>query len=150
MSFAYLVGRVHFCIVFAAIVLLFIDLPGQPPAYEKPQSATNVRYIEVLENNTHIIYPALALLAIIAIALGILQAFRADDMSGVDKAEVKREIIRELRRQIMGLSVESLSRATALPKLKVIKILEEMKDENIVDCRTDTARNTTWRIKLRD
>jgi len=136
--------------VFAALLFYLVDLPGQPPSYAKPQSATNVRYIEVLENNTHIIYPALAVLAIVAIVLGILQAFRSDDISGVEKAELKREIIRELRRQIMGMTVDALSRATALPSLKVIKMLEEMKEENIVDCRTDTARTQTWRMKLRD
>ncbi len=134
--------------VLAALVFALVDLPGQPPPYAKPQSATDVRYIELLENNTHIIYPVLAGLAIVALVLGILQAFRKDDMSIVDKAEVKREIIRELRKQVTGMTVEGLSRAVALPRLKVDRLLQEMKDENIVDSRTDSQRNTTWRMKM--
>ena len=132
----------------ATLVLALVDLPGQPPPYEKPQSATDVRYIELLENNTHLIYPALAVLALVALVLGILQAFRKDDMEIVDKAEVKREIIRELRRQISGMTVEALSKAVALPRLKVDRLLQEMKDENIVDDRTDSHRTTTWRMKI--
>ncbi len=133
--------------MFAALLLL-IDLPGQPPSYPKPQSATDVRYIEFLEDNTHLIYPALAVLALVAIILGILQAYRSEDMSGVEKAEIKRDIIRELRRQVGGMTVDDLARAIAVPSLKVLKILEELQKENIVDTRTNTRRLTTWRMKL--
>jgi predicted transcriptional regulator len=134
--------------VFAAIIFALVDLPGQPPSYAKPQSGTNVRYIEVLENNTHLIYPALALFALVAIIVGILQAYRADDLSLVDKAEIKREIIQELRKHLSGLTVESLARSVALPRRKVDQVLEEMRTENIVDASTDGQRNTTWRMKL--
>jgi hypothetical protein len=102
----------------------------------------------VLENNTHLIYPALALFALVAIIVGILQAYRADDLSLVDKAEIKREIIQELRKHLSGLTVESLARSVALPRRKVDQVLEEMRTENIVDASTDGQRNTTWRMKL--
>ncbi len=134
--------------MFAALILFFlIEIPGEPPPYVKPQSATNVRYIELLENNTQIIYPALALLAMVAIVLGILQSLRSDEMPIELRTEVKREIIRELRKHLLGLSVEALSKAVLLPPKKVKIVLEEMKTENIIELRSD-KKKPTWRMKI--
>jgi hypothetical protein len=125
-----------------------IDLPGEPPDYVRPPSATTPRYIELLEGNTHLIYPALAVLVLVLIALGILQAWRSEDMDGVQKAELKRDVIRELRREVHGLSADALSKAVGVPSLKLLRVLEEMQKDNILESRTDTQRLTTWRMKL--
>lgn len=127
---------------------LGIDLPGQPPDYVRPPSATTPRYIEFLEGNTHLVYPALAVLVLVLIALGILQAWRSEDMDGVQKAELKRDVIRELRREVHGMSADALSKAVGVPSLKLLRILEEMQKDNILESRTDTQRLTTWRMKL--
>lgn len=127
--------------------LWLIEIPGEPPKYAKPPGATDVKYLEFLENNTHLIYPLLAIAVLVLIALGVLQAWRTEDMDGVKKAEVKREVIRELRREVHGLTVERLAKAVAVPPFKLLKILEEMAEDGITEQRTDTTRRTTWRLK---
>jgi len=134
-------------VIAALLVFALIDLPGDPPHYTKPPGATDVRYIEILENNAHIIYPALAVLALVLIGLGILQAWRTEDMSGVQKAEIKRDVVRALRRQVHGMTVERLAKEVSVPPFKLLKILEEMAEGGITETRTDTSRLTTWRLK---
>lgn len=117
------------------------------PVYVKPVGATKVRYIEALEDNANVIYPALALLVIALVALGILQALRSDDMDAEQKAEVKRKVLRELRLDLGGMTVEQLSKRVALPSHRLFKILEEMQEAGMVEHRTDTRRVTTWHVK---
>jgi len=129
------------------LLLLTFDLPGEQPDYVRPPSATSPRYIELLENNTHLVYPALAVLVLVLISLGILQAWRSEDMDGLQKAELKRDVIKELRREVHGLSADALSKAVGIPSLKLLRVLEEMQKDNILESRTDTRRLTTWRMK---
>jgi hypothetical protein len=127
--------------VFAALALALID------GYVAPLSSTAPRYLELLEENTHIIYPAIAVLVVGLIAVGVIAAWRTEDIDVIQKAEIKREIIREMRRQVDGLTVDQLARHTSLPPLKLVRILEEMQDGGITESRTNTARVTTWRLK---
>lgn len=126
---------------------LLIDMPGEPTPYAKPVGATKVKYIELLENNTHILYPLIAVVVVALIAFGVISAWRSEDMDGLQKAELKREIIRELRREIWGMTAESISKNVGIPRLKLVKILEEMQADNIVEARTDTRHVTTWKMK---
>ncbi len=134
--------------LFQLLTRLAIDLPGEPPDYVRPPSATTPRYIEFLEGNTHLAYPALAVLVLVLIALGILQAWRSEDMDGVQKAELKRDVIRELRREVHGMTADALSKAVGIPSLKLLRVLEEMQKDSILEARTDTRRITTWKMKL--
>ncbi|MCC6334474.1 MAG: hypothetical protein IT380_10865 [Myxococcales bacterium] len=122
-------------------------MPGEPTPYAKPVGATKVKYIELLENNSHIIYPLLAVVVVALIAFGVISAWRSEDMSGLQKAELKREIIRELRREIWGMTADALSKNVGVPRFKLLKILEEMQADNILEARTDTQRVTTWKMK---
>lgn len=122
-------------------------MPGDPPRYVKPVDAAQSRYFEWLEANTHLVYPALAVLAVALIAFGVLKALRSEDMDGLQKAELKRELILELRREVWGMTAERLSRSVGVPALKLLKVLEEMQRDNIVESRTDTSHVTTWRMK---
>jgi hypothetical protein len=126
---------------------LMIEIPGEPPKYAKPPNTTEPKYIEFLEDNAHIIYPALAIAVLVLIALGILQAWRTDDISGLQKAEIKRDIVRELRREMHGITVEHMAKLVAVPPFRLLKILEEMQTDGIAESRTDTQRTTTWRLK---
>lgn len=126
---------------------LSFDLPGDPPNPAKPIGATRVKYIEALEDNTELIYPAMALLVIVLIALGILQAMRSDEMDSVKKAELKRDIIRYLRYDPLGLSVTALSKQVNVPAHRLFKVLEEMAEHGMVESFTNTRRETTWRVK---
>lgn len=129
------------------LLTLFFDIPGQPPDYVRPPGATNPKYFELLENNSHLIYPGLAVLVLLLIAFGILQAWRSEDMDGLQKANLKREIIGELRREVHGLTADALSKATGVPSLRLLRVLEEMQKDSILESRTDTRRITTWRMK---
>lgn len=129
------------------LLTLLLDLPGQAPDYVRPPSATSPRYIEFLESNTHLVYPALAILVLVLIAVGILQAWRSEDMDGLQKAELKRDIIKELRREVHGMTADAISKAVGVPSLRLLRVLEEMQTDNILESRTDTRRITTWKMK---
>lgn len=133
-------------LLFGALLLL-VEIPGQERGYVKPPSSTASRHIEWLENNTQLIYPALALLVVALIAFGVISAWRTEDMDGIQKAELKREIIRQLRRDVYGMTAVKLAQNLDIPGGKMLKLLEEMADQNIVESRTDTARVTTWRMR---
>ncbi|MBL8915549.1 MAG: hypothetical protein JNM17_32930 [Archangium sp.] len=123
-------------------------MPGDDkPKYVKPVGSASVKYFEQLENNTHIVYPALAILMVALIAFGIISAWRSEDSDGLKKAEMKREIIRELRREVYGMTVNHLAKNLKEPGGKILKLLEEMAEDSIVESRTDSARVTTWRMK---
>lgn len=129
------------------VTLLLIDLPGDPPRYGRPDSATRPRYSEWLENNSHIIYPVIAVSVVALIAFGIISAWRNEDGDGLRKAELKREVIRQLRRDVYGNTADHLARQLGVSGGRMLALLEEMAEGNMVESHTDTARITTWRIK---
>jgi DNA-binding IscR family transcriptional regulator len=45
------------------------------------------------------------------------------------------------------MTAEALSKKVGIPRLKLLKILEEMQADNILEARTDTRRVTTWKMK---
>ena len=128
------------------LALAQIPMPGDRP-YQKPEGATSPKYIEFLESNTHILYPLIAVLVLILLGVGILQAWRAQDLDGLTKAELKREIILELRKNLWGETAEVLSRAVGLEPFKLVKLLEEMQRDGIVASHTDTRRFVLWKLK---
>ncbi|MBL8956363.1 MAG: hypothetical protein JNK82_36655 [Myxococcaceae bacterium] len=135
------------------LILALVELPNIPgmPGYRpnpvRPNDAVNPAYIEVLERNTHIVYPVLAVLVLVVLVAGILQAWKTQDLDGLQRAEFKREIILELRRDTLGYSVEVLARKVKLEPLKLVRLLEEMQSEGMVMSVTNSQRMTTWRLK---
>src|SRR5438270_805808 len=83
-------------------------------------------YFEILERNSHIIYPLLALLVAVLLVAGILQAWRQQDLDGLAKIEFKREIILMMRKQMGGIPADAIAKAVSLPQLKTLKLLEDM------------------------
>lgn len=133
--------------VFGALLLVKgLKLPWERD-YEQGQSSTNVPYLEVLENNTHIIYPALAILVVVLIVAGILHAWKSDDLDSVVKAEAKREIVLQLRREMHGMSADRLMRMTGLDMMKLVRLLQEMQEDGILTSHTNSQRQTTWVLK---
>jgi len=104
-------------------------------------------YFELLEKNTHIVYPVLAVLVLVLLMAGILQAWKTQDLDGLQRAELKREIILELRKETWGASVENLARRLKMDPLKLVNMLEQMQKDGVVASTTDTKRLTTWRLK---
>ncbi|HZI12560.1 MAG TPA: hypothetical protein VE153_19410 [Myxococcus sp.] len=125
------------------------SLLAQAPApdYTKPVSSLSPKYFELLEQNSHIIYPAVAVLTLVIIAAGILQAWRTQDLDGLQKNEFKRAIVNELRRNISGMPGDMLARAIGLDRLKTNRLLEQMQTEGMVVSHTNSQRLTVWRIR---
>ncbi|MBJ6761071.1 hypothetical protein DRW03_31230 [Corallococcus sp. H22C18031201] len=124
-------------------------LPGQDPGpqYVKPVSSLSPKYFEFLEQNSHIIYPAIAVLTLVIIAAGILQAWRTQDLDGLQKNQFKKAIVNELRRNISGLPGDVLAKAVGLDRLKTNRLLEQMQQEGMVLSHTNSQRLTVWRVR---
>ncbi len=133
------------------LALLWVDLPdgfpGKETSYPKPVGDTQPEYFEFIERNAGVLYPVLGALVLGLLLLGIFQAWRAQDMDGLSKAEFKREIIHELRKQITGLSGEALAKSIGLDSFKTMRLLEELQKDGVLISHTSTERLTTWRLK---
>ena len=127
--------------------MLCVEGIHSEPYYVKPEGASSAQYFELLEKNTHIIYPALAILVLVLLVAGILQAWRTQDLDGLQKAELKREVILVLRRETHGAPVEILAKEVGLSNLKLVKRLEELQVDGIVVSFTNTQRLTIWSLK---
>ncbi|GMU03022.1 hypothetical protein KH5H1_71420 [Corallococcus caeni] len=124
-------------------------LPGQDsgPDYDRPVSSITTGYIELLEKNSHIVYPVIAVVTLLLIGWGILSAWRTQDMDGLQKNEFKRAIINELRSNISGMPGDLLGRTIGLDRLKTNRLLEEMQTEGLVLSHTNSERLTVWRVR---
>ncbi|AEI62331.1 hypothetical protein [Corallococcus macrosporus] len=115
--------------------------------YAKPVSSLSPKYIELLEQNSHIIYPIVAILTLVIIAAGVLQAWRTQDLDGLQKNEFKRAIVNELRRNISGMPGDLLAKSVGLDRLKTNRLLEQMQQEGLVVSHTNSQRLTVWRVR---
>lgn len=135
-------------------LLIHIEgLPGNNDPkdnYVRPASSLAPKYFEVLEQNSHIVYPLLAVLTLVLIIAGILQAWRTQDMDVNTKVEYKRAILMELRRHLHGLDGGELSRVIGLERLKTVKLLEQMQGEGMVISHTSSKRITIWKVRGAD
>jgi hypothetical protein len=131
----------------ASGTILWLKLPWQQDDVQQPVSAIQNPLVDFVERYSNILYPALALAVLLVLVIGIMHAWRSQDMDGLAKAEFKREIILELRRNTFGLSAEMLARALELELLKTVRLLEEMKEDGVVFPETDREQSTRWRLK---
>ena len=126
-------------------------LPGllaqAAPDYVRPASSLSSKYIEVLEQNSHIVYPALAVLTVFVIAVAILQSLKTQDLDGLQKHEFKRAIVNELRRNISGMPGDMVARSVGLDRLKTHRLLEQMQQEGLVVSHTNAQQLTVWRVR---
>jgi hypothetical protein len=104
-------------------------------------------YMEFLEKNRGILYPALAGVALLLILFGILQAWRGHEMDGAKKAEIKKDIALELRKAGGATSADLIAKAIGLEKFKTVKILEEMLEDGTIITYTNTQRLAVWQLK---
>ena len=90
------------------LLLAQFQIPGLERRPDGPASSVDPSYFEMLERNSHLIYPALAILVMGLVSFAILQASRAQEMDGAVKAEFKKLIVDELRRYPAGLETPLL------------------------------------------
>jgi hypothetical protein len=124
-------------------------MPGQDdtPHYVKPASSMAPKYFDMLEQNSHIVYPALAGLTLLLVVVGIFQAWKSQDMDGLTKNEFKRAIVNELRRNLSGLPGDMIARAVGLDRLKTVKLLEQMQQEGMVNSYMSSNQMMMWRVR---
>jgi hypothetical protein len=125
-----------------AVLLAQVGPPGPP----RPVQPATPSYFELLESNSHLIYPALGALVVLLIALGIFQAWRAQDLDGLRKAELKREVMIFLRRGRGGTTTEAVGKELGQAPLPMLRILEEMQKEGLVVAHTNTQRQMLWQL----
>jgi hypothetical protein len=128
-------------------LLAQVPIPGTGPELEKPASSVDPGYFELLEHNSHLIYPALAVLVLGLVTLAILQASKAQDLDGAAKAEFKKLIVDELRRYPAGLETPELAGAVGLDRSKLVRLLDQMQQDGVLVSHTTTQRQTVWRVK---
>lgn len=129
-------------------LLAQLQIPGlDDGGPEKPASSVDPSYFEQLERNSHIVYPALGVLVLVLVSLAILQAARAQEMDGAAKAAYKRRIVDELRRHPAGLQAPELASALGLDRSKLVRLLDQMQQEGVLQSHTTTQRHTVWRVK---
>ncbi|KFE61049.1 hypothetical protein [Hyalangium minutum] len=124
-------------------------MPGRDdsPQYVKPASSMAPKYFDMLEQNSHIVYPALAGLTLLLVVVGIFQAWKSQDMDGLTKNEFKRAIVNELRRNLSGLPGDMIARAIGLDRLKTVKLLEQMQQEGMVNSYMSSSQMMMWRVR---
>jgi hypothetical protein len=124
-------------------------MPGgdNSPKYVKPTSSMAPKYLEMLEQNSHIIYPSLGILTLLLVVVGIFQAWKSQDMDGLTKNEFKRAIVNELRRNLAGLPGEVIARAVGLDRLKTVRLLEQMQQEGMVASYMSSNQMMLWRVR---
>ena len=134
---------VHAC---RCLSLWLAEVPGLSDApVVRPHRGP--KYIDFLEKNTNLIYPALAAATIILILLGILASWRGHEMTAEQKSNLKRDIILELRKAGGGISAEQVAKAIGLEKFKTVKLLEEMLNDGLLLTYTNTQRLAVWQLK---
>jgi hypothetical protein len=130
------------------VTLLQIEgLPWQEESYIKPKTSMSNSYFDILEQNSHIIYPGLAVLTLALIIGGLLQAWKNQDMDTKTRVEYKRAILTELRRHLNGLPGDELARTLSLDRLKMVQLLEQMQQDGMVQSHTNSKRVTVWRMR---
>lgn len=124
-------------------------MPGQDntPKYVKPASSMAPKYFDMLEQNSHIVYPVLAGLTLLLVVVGIFQAWKSQDMDGLTKNEFKRQIVNELRRNISGLPGDLIARTIGLDRLKTVRLLEQMQQEGILNSYMSSNQLMMWRVR---
>ena len=122
-------------------------LPGAEDYYEKPHSATGGEYLSFLERNSHVVYPLIAAIVLALLVIGIIQAWRSNELDGMAKTEFKREIILNLRRRVAGETVDSIARLIGLEPFKTGKLLEEMQRDGVLSSYVSSNRLVLWQVK---
>lgn len=129
------------------LLLAQLSIPGLESGPDKPASSVDPNYFELLERNSHLVYPALAVLVLGLVSMAILQASKAQDMDGAVKAEFKKLIVDELRRYPAGLETPALASATGLDRGKLVRLLDQMQQDGVLVSHITTQRQTVWRVK---
>jgi len=128
-------------------LLAQLSIPGLEDDPERPISSVDPGYFELLERNSHIVYPALGVLVLGLVALAIVQTAKTQDLDAATRTEAKRRIVEELRRFPAGLETPELVRSIGLQRGKLVQLLNQMVEEGVLLTHITTQQKTVWRVK---
>ena len=128
-------------------LLAQLSIPGLDSGPERPISSVDPSYFELLERNSHVVYPALGVLVLGLVALAIFQTAKAQELDGVARTEFKRRIVEELRRYPAGLETPELVRSIGLERGKLVQLLNQMVEDGVLLSHITTQQRTVWRVK---
>ena len=104
-------------------------------------------YLELLERNSHILYPTLAVITLALVSAGVLQALRAQKVDGALTSRHKQIIVDALRSQPVGLPATSLAGQLGLDTHKTVRLLEQMQQDGLLVSYTNSQRILLWQVK---
>jgi hypothetical protein len=104
-------------------------------------------YLELLERNSHILYPTLAVITLALVSAGVFQSIRAQQVDGAAVSRQKQLIVDALRRQPVGLPAAMLAGQLGLDTHKTVRLLEQMQQDGVLDSYTNSQRITLWQVK---
>ena len=88
--------------------------------------------LEVLDEYGHIIYPALGVLVIILLAASVFSAWRAPRIEGVEKARIKGDTIRLMRKNVGWITAIEVAQHLEVDAHVAAILLNEMKDDGLL------------------
>lgn len=101
-----------------------------------------------IEEHGSIVYPAMALVIIGLIAGALFASWRADELEGERKGELKMKILQVMRRRISGVSAEQIAAELQIDVLVAAKLLGELDNEGVV-ATTRPAGSAPSQYRLR-
>ncbi len=104
-------------------------------------------YIEFIERNQGIVYPAVAGFVLLLILLGIFQSWRSHELDNEKKNELKKQIVVALKKVGGVAEAEFIASGIRLEKFTTVKLLEEMLKDGTLMRYTNTQRLDVWKLK---
>jgi len=95
-----------------------------PPALE--------RAFEFLEANGHFVFPMLALFVVASLAISVMKAWRAPELAGIQKAELKGEIIRFLRNRLVWTTAADVASHLSIDPHTAGGLMRELREDGLV------------------
>ena len=95
---------------------------------------------DFIEQNSHILFPLLALLAVVLLVGGIVHAWRTPELAGAEKARLKGEIIRTLRNNIGWMTAQEAAEKLDIETHTAASLMDEMKRDGVLVSGTMESR----------
>lgn len=102
---------------------------------------------EWLELHGHIVFPIIGVVTLVILVVGLVSAFRSDEISGMVKVEYKRELIHGLRRNPGGFTLQEMVKLLKLRPRQIELLLEEFVEDGLLVIQKDRQRGKIWRLR---
>jgi hypothetical protein len=92
----------------------------------------NTNSFQFLTQHKQIIYPALALLVLVLLVAAVLNAWKSPEIAGAEKARLKGEIIRFMRKHIGWATAAEVGAGVEVETQIAATLMQEMKDDGLL------------------